>query len=122
MADDVQHLPGKRATRSKYGNKTREVDGMKFDSQKECRRWFELKMLERGGIIRNLQRQVTFPMIVNGQKVCDYIADHQYDEISNGKWIRIVEDVKSEATRKERTFSLKRKLLNACHGVTLRII
>jgi hypothetical protein len=122
MADVAPRIPGARQKRAKYGNKIREVDGLKFDSQKECKRWFELKMLERGGIIRNLQRQVVYSMVVNGHKICDYIADHQYEEISNGKWLRIVEDVKSEATRKERSFLLKRKLLRACHGVTLRVV
>ena len=34
------------------------VDGIRFDSLKEARRWGELRLLEKGGEIRNLRRQV----------------------------------------------------------------
>ncbi|MBQ2175640.1 MAG: DUF1064 domain-containing protein, partial [Alphaproteobacteria bacterium] len=47
----------------KYNNKKIIVDGIKFDSKKEALRYKELKMLEKAGIISNLQRQVKYTLI-----------------------------------------------------------
>ena len=70
----------------------------------------------KAGEIRNLERQVRFPIVVNGVKVCTYIADHVYDEMAG----RVVEDVKSEFTRKDPVYRLKNKLMKACHGIDIR--
>ena len=71
----------------------------------------------KAGEIRNLERQVRFPIIVNGVKVCTYVADYVYDEMAG----RVVEDVKSEFTRKDPLFRLKSKLLKATTGIDIRI-
>lgn len=39
---------------NKYKNRKVTVDGIKFDSMKEARRYKELKLLERGGAITGL--------------------------------------------------------------------
>jgi hypothetical protein len=123
MADSAPRVPGARAKRHrKYGNEPVEIDGVRFPSKKEARRWGELKLLEKGGVIRNLKRQEKYALTVNGQLVCNYVCDFQYEEASQGKWVRVVEDVKSEATRKNSTFRLKEKLLQAVHGIKLRIV
>lgn len=41
------------------------VDGIRFDSKKEARRWQDLKVLERAGHITNLRRQV--PIALHGR-------------------------------------------------------
>jgi hypothetical protein len=48
---------------SKYKAKKTVVDGITFDSQKEAQRWCELRLLEKAGVIKNLQRQVPFEII-----------------------------------------------------------
>ena len=48
--------------KSKYGANKVEVDGIKFDSQRESERYIELKQLERVGIIKDLQLQVVFEL------------------------------------------------------------
>ena len=48
---------------SKYHSKKITIDGMTFDSQKEYKRWCELRLLEKAGEITNLQRQVPFEVI-----------------------------------------------------------
>ena len=48
--------------KSKYGANKVEVDGIKFDSQRESKRYIELKQLERAGIIKDLQLQVVFEL------------------------------------------------------------
>lgn len=84
------------------------VDGITFDSKKEAKRYGELRLLEKAGEIRNLELQPKFPLIVNGVKVCTYIADAAYFE----KNARVVEDVKSGPT-KTAAYRIKRKLLLA---------
>ena len=103
-------------TLSKFRNRRVEVDGLKFDSVKESKRWAELQFMERAGEIKNLQRQVRIPIVINGVKVCTYIADFTYEELGGV----VVEDVKSEFTRKDPVYRLKNKLMKACHGIDIR--
>lgn len=111
---------------SKYQNQKYQFDGLTFDSRKEGRRYAELKMLERGGIIHDLQTQVPFILIpaqyavVDGKKKCierecKYIADFVYYE--NGELV--VEDTKSEAT-KTKDYIIKRKLLLYVHHLRIK--
>ena len=102
--------------RSKFGNRIVQVDGLTFHSAKEARRWTDLNLLARAGEITELQRQVRFPMVVNGQDVCAYVADFTYLDAG----VLVVEDVKSPPTRAEASYRLKRKLLKACHGLDVR--
>ena len=102
--------------RPKYGNRKVKMGDLTFDSAKEAKRWGELQFMVKAGEIKNLERQVRFPIVVNGVKVCTYIADHVYDEMAG----RVVEDVKSEFTRKDPVYRLKNKLMKACHGIDIR--
>ena len=97
----------------KYRNqKASNKDGT-FDSGKEARRWSELVLLERAGKIAQLRRQVPYALVVNGIHVCSYIADAVYSE---GARV-VVEDTKSEVTRKLPVYRIKVKLMQACHGL-----
>lgn len=89
------------------------VDGKKFASKKEARRYKELKLLTRAGEIAGLRCQVTFTLVVNDVHICKYIADFVYFE--NGK--KIVEDTKGFLTKE---YKLKRKLMKAVHGIEIR--
>lgn len=97
----------------KYRNEPTETEHGKFDSAKEAKRYAELVMLERAGRIANLRRQVPYALVVNGIHVCSYIADVVYRE---GARV-VVEDVKSEATRRLPVYRIKVKLMQACHGL-----
>ena len=97
----------------KYRNEPTVVDGIRFDSKREAARWGELRMLERGGAISDLKRQVTFPLEVNGVKLGSYRADFTYRE--HGELV--VEDSKGFRTPEYRQ---KARLMRACHGVTIR--
>lgn len=105
---------------NKYHAKKTEVDGIKFDSQKEANRWCELKLLERAGAITELRRQVSFEVIPAGRKddgsierAVKYIADFVYRE--KGKLQ--VEDVKGVKTKE---YIIKRKLMLEKYGITVR--
>jgi hypothetical protein len=98
----------------KYKNGKVFVDGIKFDSAAEGERYKILKAKEKAGLIKNLQMQVNYPLMINGLKICDYRADFVYEV--GGK--TVVEDVKGQL---HDVFKLKYKLMFACHGITLLI-
>ncbi len=91
------------------------VDGVTFDSKKEASRYQELKLLERAGEIVELDLQKTFRIEINGCLVCKYKADFCY--MDDG--VYIVEDTKSEITRKNRVYRLKKKLMKAVYDIDI---
>ena len=105
---------------NKYHNqKTRTSDGIEHDSQKEARRWMELQLLQKAGLIGELDRQVKFELIPkqDGERPCYYIADFVYTDPTGEI---VVEDVKSEATRKDKAYIIKRKLMLYLKGIKIR--
>lgn len=98
-----------RAKPSKYRNRRVTVDGIKFDSVREAKRWQELAHLQRAGVINGLKRQVRVPLIVNDVLVCTYVADFTYTS-ENGQ--KVYEDAKGYSTREYKT---KAKLFAALH-------
>lgn len=102
----------------KYRNtKVTDSDGLTHDSKREYRRWQELQLRELAGEISNLRRQVVFDLVVGDLLVCRYIADALYVDSATGA--QICEDTKSIATRKNRVYILKKKLMKACHGIDI---
>jgi hypothetical protein len=100
--------------KSKYGNVKTKVDDILFDSKKEANRYCQLKLLAKAGTISELELQPKFDLVVNGLKICSYIADFKYvkdDQI-------IIEDVKGVQTPE---FKLKKKLMKAVHGIDVLI-
>lgn len=124
-----------KGTKSKYGAKKTEVDGIIFDSVKEARRYKELILLERAGEISDLQRQVKYILIPaqrepdtigkrggvhKGQtieKEVSYKADFVYINKTTGE--KVVEDVKGIRTKE---YIIKRKLMLWVHGVRIQEI
>lgn len=116
---------------TKYGNKKTTVDGITFDSIKEAKRFKELSLMERAGMIQDLQRQVKYILIpaqrepdtvgARGgvhkgkliERECTYVADFVYQE--NGQ--TVVEDTKGFRTK---DYLLKRKMLLFFHGIKIK--
>ena len=96
--------------RSKYGNKKTVLGNVVYDSQKEANRAFELGLLLKAGEIKNLERQKRFEIVpkTETERAVFYVADFVYEEIKTNKLI--CEDVKSDATRKDKAYIIKRKL------------
>ena len=114
--EQYRELLERNGGKSKYGNVKTEVDGFVFASGAEARRYGELKMLEQAGEISELQLQVAYHLDVNGVHVCDYVADFVYQTTEDGGRRTVVEDVKGKKTKEYR---LKKKLMEAVHGVTI---
>ena len=120
---------------SKYHARKITRDGETFDSQKEYKRWCELKLLERAGKIRNLRRQVKYVVIpvqaeavprysektgkrlkdgfIIHERECAYFADFVYEQ--DGELI--VEDTKGVRTPE---YVVKRKLMLYVHGIKIK--
>ena len=97
---------------SKYGNKRTTVGTITFDSIAEARRYQELQVMERAGLITRLVCQPEWELIPaykrkDGTKVraTKYRADFSYTDTESGEYI--VEDVKGKATE---VYKIKRKL------------
>ncbi|RYY79950.1 MAG: DUF1064 domain-containing protein [Moraxellaceae bacterium] len=112
----------KPAKPSKYKNQKIEIDGHTFDSKKEGKHYQGLKLLERTGQIQDLQLQVVFVLVdsvvLDGRKkpAMRYIADFVY--FKDG--LKIVEDVKSKATRRLPAYRQKKHLMASVHGIEIR--
>jgi|TARA_R100001460_G_scaffold102440_1_gene147041 hypothetical protein len=103
--------------KNKYGAQKTTVDGITFDSKWESQRWGELRAMERGGYVKDLERQVKYEIIVNDQKICRYVADFRYKKVDDdGTEETVVEDAKGFETP---DFKLKKKLMKAVHGIEL---
>lgn len=120
---------------NKYGNKKSTIDGMTFDSKKEAQHYLNLKLLEKGGVIKNLQRQVKYVLIpaqrepdkvgarggvIKGKLIereCAYIADFVYKDLEKGELV--VEDTKGFRTPE---YIIKRKLMLYQYGIRIKEI
>ena len=111
----------------KYGNRKTELDGITFDSRKEANRYAELRILEKAGEISNLELQKPFILqpgfVHEGKKIqpIKYVADFVYTDIK-ARRINVVEDVKSPATRKDKVYQLKKKMMLYVHGIEIKEI
>lgn len=109
------------------------ADGDVFDSGDELKRWNILKFAEKTGLIRDLKRQVAFPLILpNGTPIkikspgfpkgrrCVYHADFAYEERDDKTetWHPTVEERKSFD---DPTSRLRRAVVEAIYGIDIRL-
>ena len=112
---------------SKYHNTKTQYRGIVFDSKHEAKRYAELLMLEKAGIISGLERQKEFELIPaqrllspvrrsghwkKTERAVKYLADFVY--IQNGK--TVVEDLKGVQTPE---YIIKRKLMLYVHNIRI---
>lgn len=108
----------------KYRNHPTEVNGIRFDSKKEAQRYKHLMDRLKNGEISDLRLQAGFTLVegfttVTGERIRPerYVADFIYmDEMGE----RIVEDVKSEITRKNPAYRIKKKQMADKFGIVIR--
>lgn len=99
---------------SKYGNKKTEVDGIKFDSAKEAKRYSELKLLLKAGKIRLLELQKEYELNQGGTHSLKYVADFEYTDSETGE--RITEDCKGFKTA---TYKKKNRLMKKIYNIII---
>jgi len=110
--------------RNKYGARKVVVDGLKFDSMREAKRWLALRQDERNGEISGLERQVKYVLAPSvklaGEKKAKaalrYFADFRYLDLMTGA--TVVEDAKGRQTE---AFRIKRHLMKSVHNIDVRL-
>ena len=96
---------------NKYRNKKVVIDNILFDSKKEARRYKELKLMEKAGLITNLVLQPKYEILKSFKRrgkthrKIEYIADFGY--FDNERQAEIIEDIKGISTD---VFNIKKKL------------
>jgi Protein of unknown function (DUF1064) len=106
---NADKLPSKRI-KSKFGAVKCEIDGIKFDSKKEVKRFTELQLLHKVGKITKPVLQYEF--LLPGSII--YRCDFLYYCLENLKFV--VEDTKGFKTKE---YILKKKLMKECLGIII---
>lgn len=125
----------KREKGQKYHNKKIEIDGIKFDSTKEGKRYLVLKQALTDGIIQDLKLQVKYELIpsikeeyvehlktkdkiktITLQLPITYTCDFQYKK--DGELV--VEDIKASPKLLPKEFTLKEKLMFWKYRIKIR--
>lgn len=132
-----------RISKNKLGNKKISTPEGEFDSKREYNRFCELHILLRQGLIRDLERQVEFPLIpsvrekigvyTKGEKKGEpkygrviergvsYVADFVYVDTKTGE--KIVEDAKGyrdPSSASYKVFVIKRKMMLWLYGIQVK--
>ena len=116
------HLGRRARGMNKFGAKKVTDGGITFDSKAEHARYLSLKAEEFRGRIEALRVHVPYPLMVNGQKVCDYVADFSYRRVDGDTRTHVLEDVKG--LRKGSAwavFRLKARLFEAIHKYEIEV-
>ena len=106
-------------------------DGIKFPSLKEARRYQELVLLQKAGLIRSLKLQHAMDLAVHvgGERavIGFYVADFLYQEMvvddtaimlaQRVRWVTVVEDAKGVRTP---LYRWKKKHVRAQYGIEIR--
>ena len=102
---------------NKYRNIKTMYNGVLYDSMREASYAQELDLRVRAKDIITWSGQPKFPIVVNGQKICTYIAD--FEVINKDGSVDYI-DVKGVSTA---VFKLKWKLVKALYpGMNFKIV
>lgn len=113
---------------NKYNSrKCLSTDGILFDSKKERDRWEVLRIMEKNGDIKDLQRQVSYELIPNQrgadgkviERAIKYIADFVYTD-STGTIVEDVKGYRDPQSAGYAKFVMKRKLMLFRHGIRIK--
>ncbi|WP_104019097.1 DUF1064 domain-containing protein [Roseovarius nitratireducens] len=98
---------------NKYSAERTTLDGHKFDSKAEARRYATLRQMERAGLIRDLRLQEAYhlqghdgPLFSEAGRPLIYKADFVYIDVTDGQ--EVIEDVKGMKTQ---AYRLKKALM-----------
>lgn len=88
-----------------------------FPSEAEAKRFAQLKLELRSGLISDLELQPQYHIVINGLKITTYRGDFRYRRDGN----LVVEDVKGNEEYLTDLFKLKRALVEAIYGQKITI-
>ena len=97
------------ARKQKYNNKPVTIDGIRFDSIKEGKRYNYLKSLEKTGQVLSFVRQKAFKLPGNIKYFCDF-------EVCWANGETTVEDVKGFKTQ---VYKIKKKIVEEIYNIKI---
>lgn len=100
--------------KSKYRNQKVTYNGFEYDSKKEAKRAADLDLLIKAGEVESWERQPSFDFVLNGQKICTYIADFRVTYPDGAVEIEDVKGVKTAVYR------IKKKMMKAFYGIDVK--
>jgi hypothetical protein len=105
-AAEYQAMIAKGEKQSKYRNRRTPYNGVMYDSQKEATRAWELDQMLKAGEITGYERQKVYILPGEIKYKADFLVKYPdgHEEI---------EDVKSPATRKDKVYVIKKKLMES---------
>lgn len=110
------HLDVPRRGRFPVSEKSaRTTAGIVFDSKGEAARYTQLKLLERAGLVSDVQVQPSWDVMIEGQKFCTYTADFAYLCKERGR--PVIEDVKTSGTQKDAAYRLRKRAAELAFGI-----
>lgn len=111
LGTDSAGKPKGKGQGAKYGSKS--TSG--YHSKKEALRARDLKFEAHAGIITEYTEHPVYLLIPKqkGERAVTYTPDFRYRRDG----ALVVEDVKSEATKKKESYIIKRKLMLQVHGI-----
>lgn len=112
---------------SKYHARKDSRGAIRFDSQREAKRYDELMLLLKAGEIRRLKLQPQYTLqesyvTPEGERIraIRYVADFSYERRDGqGCWTPVVEDVKSRATATQ-IYRNKKKMMREIYGISVQ--
>ena len=111
---DIREAMGGKRTR-KYGNEPTYIDGIRFDSKHEAMVYKDLMFRVKAGELKCVIRQVRFDLA--WQERLQYVAD--FVTILPDMKVEVL-DAKSEATRKNKVYVIKKKLMREVWGIEIK--
>lgn len=122
-AIDTHHVYNPKKGRYGANKRCVHADGTKFDSKREMARYGELLLLQKAGVIEQLEVHPRFLIIIGGVQILmksarypngrklQYVADFQYRDLERKK--HVIEDVKMESGHRIEVYKIKRALMDA---------
>lgn len=116
-----------KPTANKYHARKDSRGAIRFDSQREARRYDELMLLLKAGEIRRLKLQPQYTLqesyvTPDGERIraIRYVADFSYERrCERDEWALIIEDVKSRATATQ-VYRNKKKMMREIYGISVQ--
>ena len=96
--------------------------GRPYDSVGEMEYHGQLKTRELAGEVRNIERQVRLPMVVNGRKIRSgwFTLDFRYQEWADGAWRWRHDEYKGPWD--DRDGETRAQVAAACNDIEIRIV
>lgn len=119
-ASEYQNYSNKKKRVNKYRNEPVIINNEKFDSKKEYYRYIDLQFMKAKGEVIKIERQKSY-RIIDGVKglfrakfyIADFVVTYADGHVE-------VEDVKSEITRLNRVYVLKKHLMYVVNNILIK--